>query len=269
MGCDVRSLSIQLLLPVFRQRPHAVSPAPDEQYEQDVLPVDALDREVTAARHGAYGRLREAAARLRADAVVDVRHIQSQIADLSRAPDLAKVAARGLPGPHPYYARTVDCQVIGTAARDQANRGDKPRLSNLSAADLWKLSRGGWQAIDVVGGCAHRFGASLWGSVKHEVQGSTAIWGAARRDALAQLKLELGRIRADGVIGIRMEGEHQLFDWTERVESLGQMGNLRHSRLRRQGMLVSVNVLGTAVRRVSESPVDGRAMLSVMDLSRS
>jgi uncharacterized protein YbjQ (UPF0145 family) len=270
MGCDVRSLSIQLPLPVYRQRPHVASPVPDQEYADDVVSLDDLDHEVTAARHRAYDRLREGAVRSSADAIVDVRQVQSPVAYLSRTPDPGKVAAGIRPGPHPYFARILEYQVIGTAVRDQANPCAEPRLSNLSAADLWRLSRAGWQAIDVVGGCAHRFGASLWGgSVKHEVQGSTAVWGAARQAAFAQLKLELARVGADGVLGISMQSDDQIFDWTERVETVGQTGKRRRSRLRRQGILVSVNVLGTAVRRVSAPVGDAAATLRIMDLSRS
>jgi uncharacterized protein YbjQ (UPF0145 family) len=251
MGCDVRSLSIQLPLPVYRQAAHPASPVPDHQYEDDVVAVDELDRHVTQARHRAFDHLCAEAARAGADAVLDLRHIQSPLVAATLRVDPGAIVATVRPGPHPYVGRTVDFQLIGTAVRDPANRSHQPQLGSVSAAEFWKLQQGGWRPVGVVGGCAHRFGASLWaGSVAREVHGSTAIWTLARQAAFAQLKDELRELAADGVIGIKTVADHQIVDWNERVELLGRTGRPRRSMVARQGMLVSVSVIGTAVRRV-------------------
>jgi uncharacterized protein YbjQ (UPF0145 family) len=267
MGSDFRSLSVQLPVPVYRQTPHPASPVPDQQYEDDVMSVDELDREVTHARHRAYDRLREQAARVGADAVVGVQQVQGSSLSGKLALDLGGLARTVEPGPHPAVVRTVGFQLIGTAARDQRHPSPLPQLSSVSASEFWSLRQGGWRPMDVIGGCAHRFGASLWaGSIGHEVQGSTAVWTAARQAAFAQLKQELLDLPADGVVGIKMEVDHQILDWNQRVEVLGQAQRTRRSMIARQGLLVSVSLIGTAIRRAADQASEEFAAIPMLSL---
>jgi uncharacterized protein YbjQ (UPF0145 family) len=223
-----------------------------------VISIAELDVEVTQARHRAFDRLREEATRAGADAVIGVRQVDGPIASGRLGPELGKLVVAARPGPHPYLTRPLEFQLIGTAVRDPANRSPQPHVSTVSASEFWNLRRGGWHPVGVAGGCSHRFGASMWASsVACEVQGSTAIWATARQAAFEQLKTELSDLAADGVVGVSIDVNHETFDWKQRVG---------HSTRDRQGMLVAVSIIGTAIRRAARPAGDAQGPTRILTL---
>jgi uncharacterized protein YbjQ (UPF0145 family) len=229
-GCDVSVLWHQL--PVagpgsafgYRQRPVSVAPVPE------------IDAWFQGARSKVLAQICEQAAHAGADAVIDVQPL----------PPVIETSFEGLSkslSGFPMMRRIIELQAVGTAVRGVGARSGVPRLSTLSAGDLWKLGRRGWIPAGIATASSFQFGTgALWaGSVAREVHGATAIWSAARRAAFDCLRTEARGLGAEGLVDVDMQVEHHHLEWEQ-------------SGLQYAGMLVGVNIVASAIARLGDAP---------------
>jgi uncharacterized protein YbjQ (UPF0145 family) len=229
-GCQVRWISQPLPVPDL---PRRLSKGPAAK----VTPVDKLDTEIAHVRRDVLGQLAREAAEVGADGVIGIRQLAGVIDWKGTAGALGRRARSPGRGSPPHLVRPLEYQLIGTAVRDPADRSSPPRLSTLSAPDMWKLRRMGWRAVGIAAACSYQFclGSGLWaGSVAREVDPATEAWATARLLAFDRMRDEAGALGADGVVGVDMQVEHRHFDWEKGGWHLA-------------GLLVGVNLIGTAI----------------------
>jgi uncharacterized protein YbjQ (UPF0145 family) len=162
----------------------------------------------------------------------------------------------------PFPAGGLEFKAIGTAVRAPgAPPLRQPFTSDLSGQDFAKLVMRGWMPAGLVLGISigarHddwlTVGQTRWGSGNAEVIGYTELVNDARHDARTQLKDDVKRIGAQGVVVAEME-----FHVRER-ECPAQEG-------RRDHIVEAINI-GTAIVRFHDySERNGPSPLAIMSL---
>ena len=162
----------------------------------------------------------------------------------------------------PFPAGGLEFKAIGTAVRAPgAPPLSEPFTSDLSGQDFAKLVMRGWMPAGLVLGISigarHddwlTVGQTRWGSGNAEVTGYTELVNDARHDARTQLRADVKRIGAQGVVVAGME-----FRVRER-ECPAQEG-------RRDHIVEAINI-GTAIVRFHDySERNGPPPLAIMSL---
>ena len=162
----------------------------------------------------------------------------------------------------PFPAGGLEFKAIGTAVRAPgAPPLREPFTSDLSGQDFAKLVMRGWMPAGLVLGISigarHddwlTVGQTRWGSGNAEVTGYTELVNDARHDARTQLRADVKRIGAQGVVVAGME-----FRVRER-ECPAQEG-------RRDHIVEAINI-GTAIVRFHDySERNGPPPLAIMSL---
>jgi uncharacterized protein YbjQ (UPF0145 family) len=162
----------------------------------------------------------------------------------------------------PFPAGGLEFKAIGTAVRAPgAPPLRQPFTSDLSGQDFAKLVMKGWMPAGLVLGISigarHddwlTVGQTRWGSGNAEVTGYTELVNDARHDARTQLKADVKRIGAQGVVVAEME-----FRVRER-ECPAQEG-------RRDHIVEAINIGTAIVRFNSQSERNGPSPLAIMSL---
>jgi len=162
----------------------------------------------------------------------------------------------------PFPSGGLEFKAIGTAVRAPgAPPLRQPFTSDLSGQDFAKLVMRGWMPAGLVLGISigarHddwlTVGQTRWGSGNAEVTGYTELVNDARHDARTQLRADVKRIGAQGVVVAGME-----FRVRER-ECPAQEG-------RRDHIVEAINI-GTAIVRFHDhSERNGPSPLAIMSL---
>ena len=208
------------------------------------------------ARRGALDRLRDEASSLGADAVVGVT--------LRR-------------GKGDWMRRTVDFLASGTAIRlsgSTRGSGQDPALSNLSVQDYWKLIHGGSSPAGVVAasavcfvsqGLARRWRRRMSVTRNQELIEFSDGFSATRHAALTEIRGQARIVGARGVVGASFEYEidrakiairaagtlstSASVDTIATLTSSGVMMPWSGSAIKRAGVVFTVHLVGTAIRR--------------------
>ena len=162
----------------------------------------------------------------------------------------------------PFAAGGLEFKAIGTAVRAPGARPLKhPFTSDLSGQDFAKLVMRGWMPAGLVLGISIAarhddwltVGQTRWGAGNAEVTGYTELVNDARHDARTQLKADVKRLGAEGVV---------IADMDIRVrerECPAQEGGRDH-------IIEAINI-GTAIVRFStHSERSGPAPLAIISL---
>lgn len=249
-GADVRLASV-LLDPPRRTVVRWAGPSAASRAEI-VQAVPALDAEVRAARERVLAQLRQQAVKLSADIVIGVHRLQDSVASERVQATVGHAAgfAEKRNGNGLLDVRGLVTQYAGSAARRARSAGSATapaadtELCTVSAEDHWKLDRGGWRTVGLVGGCSHWLGVNVsvgWGV--HELAGTSKAWASARREAFAEMNAQAVPLGADGVISIDLRTVEHRHVWYP--------GSSTES----HGIVVGVDLIGTAIQRTeSESP---------------
>ncbi len=210
------------------------------------------------ARRLAFERLNEEARALGADAVLGV-HLQR--------------TERG------WTERSIDYAVLGTAVRfsrprtsrlDEDGRG--LLLSDLSVQDYWTLRAAGCDPAGLVAATAVMFVSqglgTRWQRRRSMIQNQELVevsdaFSGARHMAVRDLRDQARRLGAEGVVGVSFAYDHTEREF--RVDSRGAMAPSSTSVAttvltgesvpsagsgdKRKGMVFTVHVVGTAIRR--------------------
>jgi uncharacterized protein YbjQ (UPF0145 family) len=183
--------------------------------------LDALSGAWNEVRDRAFARLAEEAEHVGADAVVGV-----QITS----------------GAREFTEGAIECIVIGTAVRGAARGATgsprRPVMTELSVPDYAKLRRAGIETLGVVAWTSVFFVQS-WGAGQiggfaggfmpnQELTQYTQGVYEARETTMARVTAQAGALRADGVVGVRID---------HTIRPAGQ-----------NGMVMSFNAIGTAIR---------------------
>jgi uncharacterized protein YbjQ (UPF0145 family) len=162
----------------------------------------------------------------------------------------------------PFPSGGLEFKAIGTAVRAPgAPPLRQPFTSDLSGQDFAKLVMRGWMPAGLVLGISigarHddwlTVGQTRWGSGNAEVTGYTELVNDARHDARTQLKADVKRIGAQGVVVAEMQ-----FRVRER-ECPAQEG-------RRDHIVEAINIGTAIVRFNSQSERSGPSPLAIMSL---
>lgn len=201
-------------------------------------------RSWTSLRQRALARLVAQAELLGADAVVGI--VPSREAE-----------------PRGSELPAAELRFTGTAVRIDGWRARKrpPLLTLASPAEVWAMLRAGVEPAGVAGGFASvetmpgkTTIAALLGrrlSKNVELEDLTEAMYEARRLALDRLHQDAGRLGADGLLGIRLDLEHD-----------------EPSRMAVRHLSVTVHVLATAVRRVNRPPASPSAVVALSGRGR-
>ena len=161
----------------------------------------------------------------------------------------------------PFPAGGLEFKAIGTAVRAPGVAPLRaPFTSDLSGQDFAKLVLAGWVPAGLVLGIS--IGArhddwvtvtqTRWGAGNTEVAGYTDLVNATRHDARNQLRRDVARHGADGVVVQRMEirvGEH---------ECTMQEGRRDH--------VVEATIIGTAIAQFDRRRQAARPPLAILSL---
>jgi uncharacterized protein YbjQ (UPF0145 family) len=212
----------------------------------------------TALRKRALHRLVKQAELLGADAVIGVqaaREVEATAEEISQA----------------------QVRFVGTAVRIDAwqRRTTPPVLTLASGQELWSMLRAGIEPAGIAGGFARvetlpsaaTVVAALsarWRSANVELDDLTKAVYEARRLALERLVSDAGGLKADGLVGVRLELEGVDAPTATDVPT----GWCVSARSRLPALKVTVHVLASAVRRVSSSSLQPERVLSVSDGAR-
>jgi uncharacterized protein YbjQ (UPF0145 family) len=201
-------------------------------------------------RRRAFNRLAEEASLVGADAVVGVR--------LTR-------------GEHDWARQTVDYVVSGTAVRyGEHGSARSPALSNLSVQDYWNLRGAGWAPVGLVAATAVFFISqskrTKWRrratvAKNQELREFSLGFAAARERAVQYLHGQADAVNASGIVGVRLE--HRVSP--ERIKvaiaavrptgvspttiAIGGGYQAPTGKDTREGIVVTIHVVGTAIRR--------------------
>ncbi len=240
------------------------------------LALHTLNDAWSHARRLAFERLDEEARALGADAVLGV-HLQR--------------AERG------WTKRGIDYSVIGTAVRfprpvtpspDEGGRG--PLLSDLSVQDYWALRAAGCDPAGLVAATAVMFvsqGLSTrWRRRRTMIENQELLelsdaFSGARHMAVRDLRDQAKRLGAEGVVGVAFAYDHTEREF--RVDARGAMvpssTSVATSVLsgesvpsagsgdKRKGMVFTVHVVGTAIRRRPAAAPAGAPIALAMRLN--
>ena len=197
------------------------------------------------ARRLALGRLYEEALTAAADAVVGVRIRQ---------------------GGHDWAAGAVEFIAVGTAVRlPPALRGDAPVLTDLDGQELWQLLASGIRPVGVVAATSVHYApagpqtvqamsgvfGSSWRNM--ELRDYTQGVYAARAKAMAAVRQQAQSIGAEGIVGVQIS--QQL-----RGHHVARLG------LDREDLIVTLHVIGTAVREDPSLPRGAEPPRTIMSL---
>ncbi len=162
----------------------------------------------------------------------------------------------------PFPAGGLEFKAIGTAIRAPGARAlTHPFTSDLSGQDFAKLVMKGWMPAGLVLGISisarhddwRTVGQTRWGAGNAEVAGFTELVNDARHDARTQLKADVKRLGAEGVVVAGMDMH------VRERECPAQEG-------RRDHIVEAVNI-GTAIVRFSaHAERSGASSLTIMSL---
>lgn len=183
----------------------------------------------TALRRRALERLSRQAALLGADAVVGV--------EAEREYDDAERGAEEVP--------TGQMQFSGTAVRVRGWSSRAPVLTLASAQELWSMLRAGVEPAGIAGGFASVQTplTRAVGRPNMELEELTASVYEVRRLAMERLTADARSLKADGVLGVELDVEHEQRAYT-------------------------VHVLASAVRRTRSAPTGPEPVLALADGGR-
>ncbi len=209
--------------------------------------LDSLSRALNEVRSRALGRLAEEAEQVGADAVVEV---ETRAGERSLETGSAAV--------------TLEHTVFGTAVsrgeRPSGSRrrgGGRPVLTELSVADFSKLVRAGFEPLGIVAWSSVFFagysasgltvgGRMMMGAMENfELSDFTKAFYNARETVMAELNAQATALGASGVVGVRIG--HRAVPHTLQ----GGMNSRT-----RNGLMVTFNAIGTAIRQSEEAPID-------------
>jgi uncharacterized protein YbjQ (UPF0145 family) len=199
------------------------------------------------SRRLALGRMLEEAEAAAADAVVGVRIEQ---------------------GDHDWARGAVEFVAVGTAVRlpAQLRSGTAPVLTDLGGQEFWQLITAGIRPVGIV---AHtsvhyapatmqtmRIRSGAFGSswVNQELIDYTEALYAARAKAMAGISQQALALGAGGVVGVHLAQEAR----SHRVQQFGGLD--------REDLIVTLHVIGTAVREDPALPATAAAPRSVLSL---
>ena len=162
----------------------------------------------------------------------------------------------------PFPAGGLEFKAIGTAVRAPGARPlSQPFTSDLSGQDFAKLVMKGWFPAGLVLGISigarHddwlTVGQTRWGAGNAEVTGFTELVNEARHDARTQLKADVKRLGAEGVVVAEMDMR------VRERECPAQEGGRDH--------IVEAFNVGTAIVRFStQAERSGGSSLTIMSL---
>jgi uncharacterized protein YbjQ (UPF0145 family) len=208
-------------------------------------------------RRRAFDRLAEEARLVGADAVVGVR--------LSR-------------GEHDWARGTIDYVVSGTAVRyPHQNAAGGLVLSDLSAQEYWKLRHAGWDPAGLVAAAAVFFVSqstrAKWRrrstvARNQELSEFSQAFSAAREQAIRYLRNQAFAVGASGIVGVRLE--HRISGKRIKVAvptvqptgvgvstiAIGGGYQAPIGKGERQGMLITIHAVGTAIRNEQCAPLN-------------
>jgi uncharacterized protein YbjQ (UPF0145 family) len=225
---------------------------------QSTTELQSFSDAVRDARRNAFSRMQQEATLLGASGIVGVKV-------------LSKKAA--------ISDQTREYTVVGTAVRIPNHPQDSPAFtSTLSGSELWQLLKAGYQPVSVVSGQSCFYISPDWlenrmllyssgflaGTMNNqELLETTRYFIAARETAMSHLQQELRDCGADGVVDVDVDYELDHFEYE------GRSGYSASSSMRKRiAILVSFNILGTAVRNPApgtKSAIEGPVL--VQDLA--
>jgi uncharacterized protein YbjQ (UPF0145 family) len=212
--------------------------------------LDIVSHAWEEARRHAFSRLTDEAALVGAHAVVGVR--------LRR-------------GEHDWARGSVDYVVSGTAVRYGEQRpGATPVLSDLSVQEFWKLRDAGWGPAGLVAAASVFFisqsRSAKWRrratfTTNQELEEFSRGFSAARERAISYLRGQARAARADGIVGVTLD--HSISRARIRVAiptvrptgagvstiAIGGGYQAATGQNKRDGIVVTVQAVGTAIRR--------------------
>jgi uncharacterized protein YbjQ (UPF0145 family) len=212
-----------------------------------MVELDTLSRALNEVRSRALARLAEEAARLDADAVVEVKTSAGE----------SELESGTL---------ALEHTVFGTAVRRSGRRAAQPVLSELSVADLAKLVWAGFEPVGIVAWSSvffagYAFGAGIGGGEllslgtagNYELPDFTRAFYEARETVMEQLGAQAASLGASGIVGMNVSHHAS-------ARSLATGIGSRE----RSGLMVTFTATGTAV---SESATGSAAAPeAVLDL---
>ncbi|HEY4811505.1 MAG TPA: heavy metal-binding domain-containing protein [Solirubrobacteraceae bacterium] len=159
-------------------------------------------------------------------------------------------------GSHDWAEGAIEYVVVGTAVRRKdAKPSENPVMTELSVSDYANLQRAGieplgivaWTSVFFVVDTAEMqmmsgFGGRAMFSENQELSGYTQGVYSAREQAMERLGFQAQQLGASGIVGVRI-------GHTMRRQNIGGGVNTQRS-----GMVVTFDVIGTAVRDRNEIP---------------
>jgi uncharacterized protein YbjQ (UPF0145 family) len=229
--------------------------------------LDTLSQALNEVRTRALDRLAEEALRIDADAVVGVE---------TRAGESELAGAGG-------GQLALEHMMFGTAVRRADSRRDRssgigqPVLTELSVADYALLLRAGIEPAGIVAWSAVFFAGYSFGSgggltsmgmgmgmggatQNYELRDFTQAFYGARESVMTQITRQACALGAAGVVGVRIG--HTARSHTLRGGMGSAVGGYGGREI--QGLMVTFNAIGTAIRQHSHAPV--QAPEPVLDL---
>jgi uncharacterized protein YbjQ (UPF0145 family) len=211
-----------------------------------MLELDVYTQALNEVRSRALRRLREEAAYVGADAVLEVK---------------TQAGERSLEG----GSATLEHTVFGTAVGRDGSHASEPVLTELSVADYSKLVQAGFEPVGIVAWSAvffagYAFGTGLAsGGVmgtgrNYELREFTQAFYTARERVMAELGDQASALGASGVVGMRI-------GHTAVPHDLGVAARTGANR----GLMVTFNAIGTAIRQSESAPLHPPEM--TLDLS--
>jgi uncharacterized protein YbjQ (UPF0145 family) len=213
--------------------------------EQLMCELDTVSQAWEEARRHALDRMTEEAVKASADAVVGVS------------------VRRGM---YDWAEGAVEFVVNGTAVRLPNSKGDRwPLLSDLSGEDYWKLYQAGYGPAGLVASTAALFVSPSSGMQmqrfitayqNQELSEFTAGFYAARELALRRLSSQADAAHAEGIVGVQIN-QHAAFHSFKEGGGLGGGGlggGLGGGGNERHGLVITMQAMGTAIRRLQDVP---------------
>lgn len=249
---------------------------PDAQWSADDLfcQLDMVSRAWEQARRHAFDRLAQAATRIGANAVLDVR--------LERGTDgrvrhSVQYRVSGSAVRWPGRAADPAAGVSSGDAASRAPRATAPLLSDLSVQDHQRLAAAGWHPAGVLATTAVFFVAQGGGTRRRrrrtvmrnqELTEFSEGFSAVRRTAVRRLRDQARALGADGILGIEFESAstHETLAVTNvrragagvsaQTIALGADTLVSVGGDKRAGVVVTVHATGTAIRRRDSTPAE-------------
>jgi uncharacterized protein YbjQ (UPF0145 family) len=189
-------------------------------------------------------------------------------------------------GEHDWARGSVDFVVSGTAIRTErsATETRSPALSNLSVQDYWKLTRGGWEPAGLVAATAVFFVSRAIGTQwrrratvarNQELSEYSRGFSATRQTAVRDLRSDAKRVGAAGIVGVGFDHDVSRATLRVAVTTTSQATGIspttlamgadytQRGRDSRSGIVVTIQAVGTAIRRQTRAVTPAPAVMQV------